>query len=195
MELILASTSPYRRQQLERLGLPFHAVAPRFDEEEAKIRLQRLGTLPRDLAERLAMLKVESIASTAPDAVVIGGDQLVSLDGEVLGKPGTADRAIEQLQRMAGRPHDLITSIAAAHRGETRLHTDVTTLRMRSLTREEVERYVAADAPLDCAGSYKIESRGIALFDEIRSADQSAVTGLPMIALTTLLRGLGFSIP
>lgn len=195
MELILASTSPYRRQQLERLGLSFRAVAPPFDEENAKGRLQRLGTSPRDLAERLATLKVESVAATFPDAVVIGGDQLVSLDGEILGKPGTAECAVEQLLRMAGRAHDLITSLAAAHRGETRLHTDVTTLRMRPLTRAEVERYVAADSPLDCAGSYKIESRGIALFDEIRSADQTAITGLPMVALTTLLRDLGFSVP
>jgi septum formation protein len=195
VELILASTSPYRRQQLERLGIRFRAVAPQFDEDDAKVRLQRLGTSPRDLAERLAMLKAESVAATAPDAVVIGGDQLVSLDGEILGKPGTTDGAVEQLLRMSGRPHDLITSIAAAHRGETRLHTDVTTLRMRTLTQSEVERYVAADSPLDCAGSYKIESRGIALFDEIRSSDQSAITGLPMIALTTLLRGLGFPIP
>lgn len=195
MELILASTSAYRRQQLERLGLPFRAVAPHLDEEEAKVRLQRLGASPRDLAERLAMLKAESVAAKAPDSVVIGGDQLVSLDGEIVGKPGTVDRAVEQLLRMAGRSHDLITSIAAAYRGETRLHTDVTTLRMRPLTRIEIERYVAADAPLDCAGSYKIESRGIALFDEIRSADQSAITGLPLIALTTSLRGLGFLIP
>lgn len=195
MELILASSSRYRRQQLERLGLPFRSVDPPMDEEAAKERLLKHGATPRDLAERLAILKTESVAATCPDAVVLGGDQLAVLDGEILGKPGSREKAVEQLLRMAGRTHELITAIAAGHRGETRLHTDVTTLRMRATSRDEIERYVSADDPTDCAGSYKIESRGIVLFDEIRSADQTAITGLPLIALTSLLRGMGFEIP
>lgn len=126
---------------------------------------------------------------------MIGSDQLVALAGRVFGKPGNAEGAVDQLAAMAGRSHDLITALAVWHEGRTILHTDVTTLHMRPLTRAEIARYVAADRPLDCAGAYKIEERGIALFERIDTADHTAITGLPLIALTTILRALGFAIP
>jgi septum formation protein len=190
-ELILASTSPYRRALLERLGLPFRCLAPNVDEDALKSE----GLAPEALASRLARLKAESVASLAPDAVVLGGDQLVAFEGRILGKPGDADRAVAQLLALAGRPHELITAIALLHpRGRVE-HVDRARLWMRPLTREEAERYVAADRPWDCAGSYKLESRGVALFERIEASDHSAITGLPLLALAGALRSLGYAVP
>lgn len=191
MDLILASTSPYRRALLERLGVPFRCRAPGVDEDATKA----LGLPPRELAERLALAKAEAVARREPGAVVIGSDQLVSFDGLVLGKPGTAERAVEQLLSMSGRQHELVTALAVASDGRRDRHVEVAGLRLRPLTRAEVERYVEADRPLDCAGSYKLEARGIALFERIDCRDHSAITGLPLIALTTLLRERGYPIP
>lgn len=191
MDLILASTSPYRRALLERLGLPFRCIPPGVDEDAVKA----LGLPPRELAERLAVAKAESARVAAPDAVVVGSDQVACLDARILGKPGDAGRAVEQLLLMSGREHQLITAMAVAHPGGTALHTDVAALRMRPLTRTEIERYVAADRPTDCAGSYKLEGRGVALFERIDCEDHTAITGLPLIALTTILRDLGFPVP
>ena len=195
MELILASLSPYRRALLERLGIPFECVRPPFDEEVFKNSDAARTLTPHQLAEGLALRKAESVAADRSHAVVIGGDQLVEFQGEVLGKPGSLDGAIEQLLRMSGQDHRLITAIAICHRGESRILTDVTKLRMRPLTRLEIERYVTADCPTDCAGSYKIEGRGIALFEQIDSVDQTAIIGLPLIALTSQLREYGFEVP
>ena len=193
MDLILASTSPYRRELLERLGIPFRCVAPLVDEE--KLKADMAGATPQELAEALASLKAFSVAQVEPDAVVIGGDQLVFFEGSILGKPGTVERAIEQLRAMSGRSHELITAVQVICSGQFFPHTDVTTLRLRRLTLDEIRRYVGADRPLDCAGSYKLESRGIALFERIDSDDHSAIVGLPLIGLTTILRSLGFMIP
>jgi septum formation protein len=191
-ELILASTSPYRRTLLERLAVPFRAVAPPFDESS----LAGAGLEPRALAETLALRKAESVRENEPDAVVIGCDQLVSLDGRVFGKPGDAGRAAEQLAAMSGRVHELITAmVVIAPDGRRFDHTDVTRLTMRRLDPEAIARYVARDAPLDCAGSYKLEQGGIALFERIESADHSAITGMPLLALGEILAGLGWSIP
>lgn len=191
--LILASTSDYRRALVERLGIPFRCVAPPIDEDALKADLT--GSTPRELAEQLALAKARSVAERGPGAVVIGGDQLVSFDGSILGKPGTAERAVAQLRAMAGRSHDLITAIAVLHSGRIYAATNVTRLTLRPLTPAEIERYVSADRPLDCAGSYKLEARGIALFDRIESDDHSAIIGVPLIALTTILRTIGFTIP
>lgn len=191
MDLILASTSPYRRMLLERLGVPFRSVSPSVDEDTCKA----LGLGPRSLAEALARAKAEAVAQAFPDAIVIGSDQVAAIDGTPMGKPGSAEAAVAQLGAMAGRSHELITAVAVAHRGEVVEHADVTTLRMRPLTTEEILRYVEADRPLDCAGSYKLESRGIALFEGIDSADHTAIVGLPLMALTTILRSRGLAIP
>ncbi|WP_165244701.1 Maf family protein [Paludisphaera soli] len=190
-DLILASTSPYRRTLLERLGVAFLAVAPPFDESS----LAGAGLAPRALAETLARRKAESVAEAEPTAVVIGCDQLVSLDGRILGKPGDADRAVDQLAAMSGRVHELITAMVVIAPGRRFAHTDVTRLTMRRLDREAIERYVARDAPLDCAGSYKLEQGGVALFERIESGDHSAITGMPLLALVGILAELGWEIP
>ena len=224
--LVLASTSRYRRELLARLGLPFSVRAPACDEDAIK---RGLDLAPLDLAVHLARAKAESLRGELPSGVIIGSDQIAEIDGVILGKPGTADRAAEQLALLAGRTHRLITAVALAHPGGViehvdvaRLtmrplaaapiaryvvavahpggaivseHVDVARLTMRPLVFAQIARYVAADAPLDCAGSYKLEARGIALFSRIESEDSSAITGLPLIALTTMLSTLGFAVP
>lgn len=190
--LVLASTSVYRRELLDRLGLEVTATAPNCDEEALKD--QALS--PVQLAAHLARAKAASVAPRWPDAYIIGSDQLVELDGEVLGKPGSAEQAIAQLDRLQGRSHHLITAFALLHPdGPVTEHIDRHVLHMRALSLTEIKRYVAADRPLDCAGSYKIEARGIALCERIEGADFTAIMGLPLIALTTALRSQGFVVP
>jgi septum formation protein len=191
--LVLASTSAYRRVLLERLGLPFRCRAPLCDESAIQRRSSDIS--PRLLAETLAMAKASSLVGEESASAIIGCDQLVAFEGRVFGKPGTVERAVEQLAAMAGRTHELITAMVVIRGDESFRHTDITRPRMRPLSREAIERYVHADRPLDCAGSYKLESRGIVLFDRIESDDHSAITGLPLIALVTILRELGFAIP
>jgi len=190
-DLVLASTSVYRRALLDRLGVPFRCRAPSCDEsvrpgEESN---------PTKLAERLAHAKAASLISVEPGAAIIGCDQVVSFEGHVYGKPRSKARAVEQLTAMAGRSHELITALVVIRDDRAYHHTDVTTLRLRQLTRAAIERYVAADEPFDCAGSYKLEARGIALFEEIEMNDYTAITGLPLIALVSILCELGFTIP
>ncbi len=193
--LFLASTSKYRRALLERLGVAFTAVSPACDEEALKD--PRL--MPQALAEFLAEAKAASIAVHQPQAVVIGSDQLaaIEIDGRwtILGNPGTAARAVDQLALMSGRTHVLFTAMVVARGAERWRHTDVTRLTMRALDRRALERYVAADQPLDCAGAYKLECRGIALFERIDSADHTAIIGLPLIALCSFLRTNDYPVP
>jgi septum formation protein len=191
--LILASTSAYRSALLTRLDVPFRCRAPLCD--ESAIQREEAGAEPRLLAEKLAFAKASSLVIEEPGATIVGCDQLVSFEGRTFGKPGTPARAVAQLAEMAGRTHELITAMVVI-RGDDRVrHTDITRLRMRPLSRDAIERYVAADRPIDCAGSYKLESRGIVLFDRIESDDHSAITGLPLIALVNILRDFGFAIP
>jgi septum formation protein len=191
MALILASTSPYRRQLLARLGLPFDQMAPMCDEQA----LKDPGLDPEALAVHLAAAKARSIASAHPDDTVIGSDQLAAVDDTILGKPGTPERALEQLQLLSGRSHRLITAVHVVHRGQDHAFTDTTTLTMPAHERAALQRYVAADEPLDCAGAYKIEERGIGLFSRIESDDHTAITGLPLLRLANLLRELGYRVP
>jgi septum formation protein len=189
--IVLASTSRHRAALLERLGLDFETVAPEVDERAVEAR----GLEPRELAEALADAKAEAVAARSPERIVIGSDQVCALGPEVLHKPGTEERAIEMLEALAGRSHELITAVTV-RRGERVLrHTDIATLAMRPLTRDRIERYVRADRPLDCAGSYMLERRGIALFERIDCDDHSAITGLPLIALVSMLRTLGVELP
>jgi septum formation protein len=189
--LVLASTSPYRRALLQRLGVPFECLAPTIDERATQ---ESLGPIaPRRLAARLASAKAESLA--APGRLVIGGDQLVSFQGRVLGKPGTADRAVEQLLELAGHAHELITAVAIAYEGRLIEHIEIARLTMRHLGRDEARRYVEADMPIDCAGSYKIEALGIALFESVVTPDHTAIMGLPLLGVSAILRELGFPIP
>ena len=193
--MILASTSPYRRALIERLGIPIRCRAPLCEEAAIQREEAEAGTAPRLLAEKLALAKATSLVAEEPGAAIIGCDQLVAFEGRVFGKPGTIERAVDQLAAMAGQTHELITAMVVLRGGETFRHTDLTRLRMRPLAREAIERYVAADRPLDCAGSYILESRGITLFDRIESDDHTAITGLPLIALVSILRELGVVIP
>jgi septum formation protein len=193
--LILASTSPYRRDLLARLGVPFRAVAPACDEDA----LKDPTLTPRALAEHLAEAKARSIADQEPHATVIGSDQVAALqiDGgwRILGKPGTAERAIDQLALLSGRTHLLITAMVVVHAGRAYRHTDQTRLTMRALNRDQLARYVATDQPLNCAGAYKLEAQGVALFARIASDDHSAITGLPLMALTRILGECGYPVP
>lgn len=191
MGLILASTSKYRAQLLERLGVSFQSVAPDVDEHAAR----KPEWSPQKVATELARLKADSVAQRFPNDVIIGSDQVAERDGVVLGKPGTKAAAVTQLQRLAGRTHILWTAVVIVSPYGVATHLDRTALRMRGLSREEIERYVDYDQPLDCAGSYKIESRGIVLFEEIVTEDQTAITGLPLLFVTTTLRQLGFTLP
>lgn len=190
-QLVLASTSPYRRKLLERLGVPFACCDPGTDEAAVKARVME----PEALAVELARHKALAGQRTHPDAIVIGSDQVAVLAGQLLDKPGTAERAVAQLRALQGREHALITATALAHPGGLVTFVDVTRLCMRPLTKAEIERYVAADSPLDCAGSYKIEGLGIALFAGIDSEDHTAITGLPLLRLAAELRQLGRDVP
>lgn len=187
--LILASTSPYRRALLTRVGIPFQAHPPTFNEDATKTdpEVQKRG--PLALAQFLAREKAKSLAGSG--RCVIGSDQLVSFDGQILGKPGTADKAIEQLGRLQGRTHELITAVAMVYNGQISEFFDRTRIQLRKLTFEEIRDYVAADSPLDCAGAYKFEKRGIALIEKLECADPTAIEGLPLIQLITHLRQLG----
>ena len=188
--LVLASTSRYRAELLARLRLPFDSVRPEVDETPLP------GEPPASLALRLAAAKAGAIAALHADAVVIGSDQVASCDGRTLGKPGTREAAIAQLQAMSGREAVFLTAVAVAVPGgriETAL--DTTTVRFRPLTDDGIARYVDAERPLDCAGSFKCEGLGIALFEAIESRDPTALVGLPLIATTRLLRGVGFALP
>lgn len=190
MPLILASTSRYRRELLERLRLPFHVARPEADETPLP------GETASMLAQRLALAKAAAVATGQPGSWVIGSDQVAELeDGRPLGKPGTRDIAIAQLREMSGRAVHFRTAVCLLH-GETQLQAlDTTTVRFRELSGDEIERYVDAEQPLDCAGSFKSEGLGIALFDAIETRDPTALVGLPLIALATMLRQAGFQLP
>ncbi|MCC4601453.1 Maf family protein [Xanthomonas melonis] len=187
--LILASTSVYRRELLGRLRLDFATARPEVDEQPQP------GEAPDALASRLATEKAAAIATQAPDAWVIGSDQVADLDGRALGKPGTLDQARAQLSAMSGRTVRFHTAVSLVG-PDRRLHAlDMTEVQLRPLTAVEIERYLAAEPALDCAGSFKCEGLGISLFDAIRSNDPTALVGLPLIALARLLRQAGFQLP
>lgn len=187
--LLLASTSIYRRDLLQKLGIPFVTAAPLIDEEKEKD--PRLA--PRALAEHLAELKTRSLAN--PKHLVLGGDQLVSFEGKILGKPGTKKRAVEMLMAMSGKTHELITAICLLkHDGTLLKHVDHTIIRFKTLTPAQIERCVDRDNPVDCAGSYKMESFGIALVEELQTQDFTAIQGLPLIALSRMLKECGIEV-
>jgi len=187
--LVLGSTSRYRSQLLARLRLPFEVLAPEVDEAP------RPGEPPAALALRLALAKARAVAQARPDAVVIGSDQVAECAGEVLGKPHTAERACEQLARASGTTVVFHTAVALVHAdGASReTHTDLTRVRFRRLGAAEIERYVALDRPLDCAGSFRSEGLGVALFEAVESEDPTGLVGLPLIWLAAALGRAGLS--
>ena len=189
--LILASTSRHRRALLERLHVAFRVEAPRVDEDA----LRDPAQAPREQALALARAKAADVAARHPGAVVLGSDQVCALGTEILHKPGTAARAAAQLERLQGRAHDLWTAVAVHHPEGELTHVDHSRLTMRAFTPEQCARYVARDAPLDCAGSYRLEAHGIALFEAIESEDHSGITGLPLLFVVRALAQLGFTLP
>jgi septum formation protein len=183
--LVLASTSPFRASLLGRLGLPFAAVAPAVDEASLP------GELPAALAARLAAAKAASVA--VPGTLVIGSDQVASLEGARLRKPGNRTNALHQLAACQGKQvlfHTAVT-LHDGSSGATLSHVDLTAVRFASRSREELERYVDAEQPFQCAGSFKAEGLGIALFERIESHDPTALIGLPLIWLAHALRRFG----
>ena len=190
--LILASTSPYRRELLERLNLPFDAMDSALDEDPFKEKIKA----PMELTTTLAYEKAQAIFKDHPESYVIGGDQIGLFEEEILGKPKTFEKACAQLGKMQGRTHQLVTSVCVlGPKGFKKEFTDITTLTMRDLSKEEIERYVKVDDPLNCAGSYKIETVGITLFESIETKDSTAIVGLPLIQLSQVLREIGFQCP
>ncbi len=189
--LTLASTSRYRRELLERLRLPFAVARPEVDETALP------GETPLALAIRLAEAKAQAVARTLTgDSWALGSDQVADLDGRPLGKPGGRDAAIAQLRAMSGGMVRFHTALCLAHAdGRTLAAIDLTEVRFRALADAEIERYVDAEQPFDCAGSFKSEGLGIALFESIDNRDPTALIGLPLIATCTLLRQAGFPLP
>lgn len=190
--LILASTSKYRRELLQRLNLSFDCHAPDVDESAYK----NLGLSPKELASRLAYEKAMSVAKKFPDSVVIGSDQVAALDELIFDKPGSVENACAQLKEMQGKTHCLYTAVSLIVPNRDGINfIEVTKLSMRSLSQSEIERYVSADQPLDCAGSYKIETLGVSLFNSIVGDDFTAITGLPLMILAKHLRAIGYELP
>jgi len=189
--LVLASTSTYRRALLGRLGVDFECVSPGADETPLA------GESPLDLARRLARLKAESVASSRPDSVTVGSDQVALRGEQVLGKPGTVERCMAQLRQSSGREVLFLTAVhVIGPRGATaESHVDRTVVQFRALGDAELERYVSAEHPLDCAGGFKAESLGISLFERIASDDPTGLTGLPLIWLCGALRRAGIPVP
>ena len=186
-KLVLASTSRYRRELLERLRIPFTIQAPEVDETP------QAGELPATLAQRLALAKAEAVAGLHPDCVVIGSDQVADLDGLCLGKPGSHERAVEQLRQMSGKRVVFQTAVAVVCRDRRFSQQALAAVRVqfRHLSGRDIENYLRRENALDCAGSAKSEGLGIALLERIDSDDPTALIGLPLIRTAALLRAAG----
>ena len=186
-KLVLGSSSPYRRELLSRLRLPFETATPEVDETP------RIGEAPADLARRLAMEKALAVARRFPGSVVIGSDQVADLDGQCLGKPGDHERAVAQLRRMRSRSVIFQTALAVVclESGFEALDLAQVTVRFRQLSDAEIEHYLQAEKPYDCAGSAKSEGLGIALLEAIDSDDPTALVGLPLIRTCRMIRAAG----
>ena len=189
--LILGSTSRYRRELLGRLRLSFDVAAPEVDETA------RPGEAPRALALRLAEAKARAVAARHPQAIVVGSDQVADLAGEPLGKPGTHEKAVRQLLRMSGQTVVFHTAVAVLCQESGFAQADLAPVRVRfrTLSPGEIERYLRAEQPYDCAGSAKSEGLGIALLDAIESDDPTALVGLPLIRVARMLRAAGMVLP
>jgi septum formation protein len=188
--IVLASTSPYRRELLQRLRIGFSVLAPGIDESALP------GEAPRDTALRLALAKAQAVAASRPDAIVIGSDQVADVGGRAISKPGTHDAALAQLKQMQGRRIVFHTALAVVEPGGRHQVDEVPTdVRFRVLPEQQLGDYLRAERPYDCAGAAKIEGLGIALVDVVRSDDPTALIGLPLIRLTTMLAACGVALP
>jgi septum formation protein len=189
--IVLASASQYRRDLLDRFLDDYQAVSPDIDESNPD------GLSPKKLARRLARQKAETVSRTARKSLIIGADQLAVLDGQVLGKPGDHQKAVEQLMAASGQTVTFRTAVCILDPvGRTRYeHIDKTTVRFRQFDRRLVETYLRHDEPYDCAGSFKIEGAGFVLFESVRTDDPTALIGLPMIWVSDVLLELGYLLP
>lgn len=189
-QLILASSSRYRKELLFRLRIPFEAIVPNIDETP------QTGEAPEETAARLAKEKALSIAAQVPNAIIIGSDQVATLDGQQIGKPGSHANALSQLQKMRGNKVIFHTALCVVDNRNPIAHAvqieNVQTfVTFRDLSDSELDAYLCIEQPYDCAGSAKNEGLGIAIIEKIESIDPTALTGLPLIALTTMLRHAG----
>lgn len=189
-QLVLASTSQYRRALLRRLPLRFESAAPGVDEVALP------GEGPDETAWRLSLLKARAVADRFPDALVIGSDQVAAIGDERLGKPGNHANAVRQLRSLSGKAADFHTAVSLldARTGEARTHLVPCRVVFRSLDERQIESYLRLEQPYDCAGSAKSEGLGIALIERIETEDPTALIGLPLIALTTMLAQAGMPI-
>ncbi len=187
--LVLASSSPYRKAQLQTLGLPFVCASPDIDESAHP------HETAVSLAERLAAEKARAVATQFPNAFIIGADQTLAFETQILGKPGNYETAVQQLKMLSGKTVVLHSALALFDAENNQLQQALipTTVRYRQLSDEQIAFYLQQDKPFDCAGSCKSESLGIALLESVRSDDHSALVGLPLIALTTMLNCVNFS--
>lgn len=191
MKLVLASTSAYRRELLQRFGLPFEVARPDIDESPLP------GEHPRATAERLAIEKARAVAGNFTDALIIGSDQVAAMGDIRFGKPGTVERAVAQLKQMSGQTVIFHTALALLNTqtGDAQIDVVPTEVRFRTLSDDEIVRYVQKERPLDCAGSAKSEGLGITLLDALSGDDPNALVGLPLIALARMLRHEGVTLP
>lgn len=190
LTLVLASTSSYRRNQLSQLHSNFLCLAPNLDETPQS------GESPAQLCTRLALAKARAVVGDAPEnALIIGADQCAALDDEILGKPLTVENALSQLTRCSGQRVRFYSGLCVLNNasGEHLSDAVVTEVRFRNLSRQEIAAYIEREKALDCAGSFKCEGLGIALFEEIKSSDPSALIGLPLIQLNRFLLHFGFN--
>ena len=189
-ELILASESQYKKNLLKRLAIEFSTEAALIDETPHP------GESARALSIRLAQQKAETVAAKHPHATIISTDQSAEVSGNILGKPLTVENAHTMLQKLSGQTVSFFTSVGFIAKNHSyRVYTEEVVVTLRKLNRDEIERYVRFDNPLDCAGSFKVESLGVSLFTSVRSEDPTALEGLPLIKLCQLLRDQGFKIP
>lgn len=189
MELVLASSSVYRRELLERFGVPFASVSPDIDETP------RPGEAPKDMVLRLSLAKAKAAAQRHPNAVVIGSDQAAVFEGQILGKPGSAERAVANLLRFAGKTVEFVTGVVVLNAADGRVasHVDSTKSRFRRFSATEAQSYARLDQPLDCAGGIRFEGRGALLLHGVDTEDPSAGIGLPLIELGAMLRDMGIN--
>ena len=188
--LVLASTSPYRRELLSRLGLAFTVANPQTDETPLS------GESPEMLALRLSEAKARAVAADHPDSLIIGSDQVATVDGRIYGKPGTHERAVAQLRELSGKTVNFFTGLCLhnTHTGQTQVRGIPTLVTFRNLEDSEIENYLRREPTYNCAGSAKSEGLGIALLSSLQGEDPNALVGLPLIALCDMLRHEGVAI-
>jgi septum formation protein len=194
-KIILASTSKYRKELLTRLGHEFECISPNVDEDAYKDKIENPVLLAQTLGKEKALAVLNQDIEQNTKSIIIGSDQLAECGGVILSKPKTLEKAIDQLIFLNGKTHRLITSYTVAYNDELITETNITSLTMRNLSVEQIKKYLSCDIPFDCAGSYKLELKGISLFTNIDTEDYNAIIGLPLISLGNTLNQLGLVTP